>query len=401
MNTRMETVRLRLGEHLLESLEDSGYNHKNCSNSRRNSRELRGASRQCSVYSSAMAQHQPDREAFRRAIHEIALGIHGGWIKSKANEAAVRQAIVLRLLQAAGFDIWNPLEVFPEESSATGGRADLSIGDGEKSYFILELKRLNATIKDKETEQALNYAYSKAIRWALATNGAMWCVYDIHLVNQLSSDRLVLELQLTKDNQEEFADDLFRLLDASVWAKNSFEDSVNQVLSDQKLRGIIATKTPALEKFMADNTVVDREKAIALMLELGRLESAEADALRGKTVSPLVTKNPVLICAGRGARATAVLLEGGVLEIQAGSTAARDMVQSFLDYSGKSWLKARADLIEQGKAKLRSDGLLEYVKAVQYTKPSTASVAILGRSSNGRTSWKTRDGKTYADLTKP
>ena len=77
------------------------------------------------------------------------------------------------------------------------------------------------------------------------------------------------------------------------------------------------------------------------------------------------------------------------------------MVQSFLDYSGKSWLKARADLIEQGKAKLRSDGLLEYLKAVQYTKPSTASVAILGRSSNGRTRWKTQDGKTYADLTKP
>ncbi len=356
---------------------------------------------QNALYSSAMAQHQPDREAFHQAMVDISLGIHKNWIQSAVNEAAVRQAIILRLLQAAGFDIWNPLEVCPEENHTSGGRADLSVRANSKLLFVLELKRLNATIKDKETEQAINYANSKAIRWALATNGATWCVYDVHLVNKLSSERLVLEIQLTQDNHDEFADDLFRLLDASVWAKNGFEDSVHQVLSDQKLRGIIAAKTPALERFMADNTVVDREKAIALMLQLNLLEAAEADALRGKPLASLVTKNSVLICAGRGARATAVLLEGGVLEIQAGSTAARDMVKSFQDTSAKPWLNARDQLIEHGKARLREDGLLEYIKAVQYQTPSAASVAVLGRSSNGRVEWKTQDGKTYADLTQP
>lgn len=348
-----------------------------------------------------MAQPQPDREAFRQAVQEIAQGIFKNWPRSEINEAAVRQVMILRLLQAAGFDIWNPLEVSPEENHTSGNRADLSIRLKGKLLFVLELKRLNAPIKDKETEQTINYANSKAIRWALATNGATWCVYDVHLVNQLSSERLVLELELKQHNQDEFADDLYRLLDSSVWAKDGFGDSVGQVLSDQKLRGIIAAKTPALEQFMADNTVVDREKAIALMLQLKLLEAAEADALRGKSPSPATAKNPVLICAGRGARATAILLEGGVLEIQAGSTAAKDMVKSYADYSGKAWLQARADLIAQGKARLRPDGMLEYLKAVQYAKPSGASATVLGRSSNGRTEWKTSDGKTYAALTSP
>lgn len=348
-----------------------------------------------------MAQHQPDRDMFRQAIHDIALGIHKNWIQSGVNEAAVRQAIILRLLQAAGFDIWNPLEICPEESHTSGGRADLSVRSNGQLLFVLELKRLNATIKDKETEQAINYANSKAIRWALATNGATWCVYDVHLVNKLSSERLVLEIQLTPHNHDEFADDLFRLLDASVWAKNGFEDSVHQVLSDQKLRGIIAAKTPALEKFMADNTVIDREKAIALMLQLKLLEAAEADALRGKTVSLPPTKNLMLICAGRGARATAILLEGGVLEIQAGSTATKDTVPSYFATSVKTWQQSRADLIAKGQAKLRSDGMLEYLQPVRYGKPSAASSAVLGASSNGRSAWKTSDGKTYADLTQP
>ena len=48
-----------------------------------------------------MVQHHPDIEAFRQAIHEISLGIHGGWSQSGVNEASVRQAVVLRVLHAA------------------------------------------------------------------------------------------------------------------------------------------------------------------------------------------------------------------------------------------------------------------------------------------------------------
>lgn len=55
----------------------------------------------------------------------IADALDTTWRTEKLNEAAVRQVIMLRLLQAAGFDLWNPLEVAPEPANLNGGRCDL------------------------------------------------------------------------------------------------------------------------------------------------------------------------------------------------------------------------------------------------------------------------------------
>ena len=46
-------------------------------------------------------------------------------------EALVRQVIVLRFLQAGGFDIWNPAEVVPEETNLGGRRPDFLVRAGE------------------------------------------------------------------------------------------------------------------------------------------------------------------------------------------------------------------------------------------------------------------------------
>jgi len=65
------------------------------------------------------------------------------WNASNLSEAAVRRAMVLPLLQAAGFDIWNPLEVQPEETNAAGNRPDLTVRcqNGPERGFVLEIKR--------------------------------------------------------------------------------------------------------------------------------------------------------------------------------------------------------------------------------------------------------------------
>lgn len=49
------------------------------------------------------------------------------WLDDPPGEAVVRQCIVLRLLMAAGFDIWNPQEVVPEETNAGGRRSQCAV----------------------------------------------------------------------------------------------------------------------------------------------------------------------------------------------------------------------------------------------------------------------------------
>ncbi|WP_161882988.1 hypothetical protein [Deinococcus alpinitundrae] len=57
------------------------------------------------------------------------------WLSSQPSpgEAVVRQAIVLPILQAAGFDIWNPAQVIPEETDKGGFRPDVRVVAGEIS----------------------------------------------------------------------------------------------------------------------------------------------------------------------------------------------------------------------------------------------------------------------------
>lgn len=95
-----------------------------------------------------------------------------GWLVSSPNpgEAIVRQAIVLRLLHAAGFDIWNPAEVVPEETNGSGNRSDFLIRVG-KGKFALELKGAGIALKGKPYEQVVTYAASEGTRWAMLTNG--------------------------------------------------------------------------------------------------------------------------------------------------------------------------------------------------------------------------------------
>ena len=89
----------------------------------------------------------------------------------------MRQCIVLRLLLAAGFDIWNPDEVRPEETNVTGNRADFLVRRGQGT-FALELKGMGATLQARDYQQALNYAVSVGTRWAIVTNGRVWLVLD-------------------------------------------------------------------------------------------------------------------------------------------------------------------------------------------------------------------------------
>ena len=232
-----------------------------------------------------MSSQKPSLESFRETVRAIASGIYENWNSPNLNEAAVRQVVVLRLLQAAGFNIWNPLEIIPEETSSGGGRIDILVKIEGEARFVIELKKLSAVLADKETVQTINYASEKAIRWAIATNGRAWKFFDTHLVQKEAIERGVLEIELLEDNVDVFAKDLYQLLTRQVWADQQFVESLEKVQKEQEKRNehakIFREKTPLLESFMRDYTVSDRSKAANLMVELGKLSKRESEVLLG------------------------------------------------------------------------------------------------------------------------
>lgn len=91
------------------------------------------------------------------------------------DEAATKQAVILRLLSLLGWDTFNIEEVKPEYS--IGGRSvDYSLRVTNVNKLFLEVKKIGEDL-EKHQEQLLNYSFQEGVKLAALTNGITWWFY--------------------------------------------------------------------------------------------------------------------------------------------------------------------------------------------------------------------------------
>ena len=91
------------------------------------------------------------------------------------DEAAVKQGVILRILDALGWDTFNVEEVKPEHP-VPGGNVDYALTLGGKSRAFLEAKRPKEVLSIHQ-EQLLNYSFKQGVPLAVLTNGLEWWLY--------------------------------------------------------------------------------------------------------------------------------------------------------------------------------------------------------------------------------
>jgi hypothetical protein len=91
------------------------------------------------------------------------------------DEAATKQAIVLRLLSLLGWDTFDIDEVTPEYSVG-GRRVDYSLKINNLNKVFIEVKRIGIELEDHQ-EQLLNYSFQQGVKLAILTNGITWSFY--------------------------------------------------------------------------------------------------------------------------------------------------------------------------------------------------------------------------------
>ncbi len=94
----------------------------------------------------------------------------------------------------------------------------------------------------------------------------------------------------------------------------------------------------------------------------------------------------------KGIKATGRLVSEGFQVIE-GSIASATTTPSYQDWAHK----VRNELIESGRLVQNGD-MMVFKENVIFTSPSTAAAVVLGRSANGLTEWKTKDGKNLKNL---
>ena len=86
------------------------------------------------------------------------------------NEAATKQGFIQPLFEALGWDFTDTDEVSPEDNTSNG-RVDYAFKLHGVSQFYVEAKAFKEDVNDpKHIKQAVSYAYSQGVTWAVLTN---------------------------------------------------------------------------------------------------------------------------------------------------------------------------------------------------------------------------------------
>jgi len=99
-----------------------------------------------------------------------------------ATEEAVKTAVVLPLLQALGYDVFNPGEVVPEFNADVSGKkrekVDYAIIANGEVRILIECKSLSTELKLSHLSQLFRYFTVTNAMFGILTNGRRYEIYS-------------------------------------------------------------------------------------------------------------------------------------------------------------------------------------------------------------------------------
>lgn len=178
-------------------------------------------------------------EALVETLNSIHQRINGYPGYLAGGETRTRQLLIDPLLSAMGWDVQNPKKVRLENPlQAPGGtiRADyVLLNANGNDLAAIEAKKLGARLDDKVTNQVFSYADEKNCQYMIVTDGDKWRIYNCHK-NAARSEKLEVEIQVTRIRSEVAADDLCEFLYGKLTGSPS---SVDVAIINPSYRGVL------------------------------------------------------------------------------------------------------------------------------------------------------------------
>lgn len=208
------------------------------------------------------------------------------------NEEHVRLSLVARVVQALGWDIWNPCEVDAEFTIHTidleKKRADLALMNGNSRLVFIEIKAVGELLRIEEKHIAQLRKYNEDFRapFAILTDGRQWWFYYIYSNRAFNESKFKI-MNLSAGDLDDLESDFYKYLSkenhlnghAKVDAEEELsmserERQIRECLSEAKAR---ASSNPLLNQVQA---------LIAVVKERFRFEINQGEALRCIQDSP-------------------------------------------------------------------------------------------------------------------
>ena len=164
------------------------------------------------------------------------------------DEAATKQAVILRILSGLGWNPFNIGEVRPEYSVG-GKRVDYALRHNNYNKVFIEVKRVGEDL-EKHQEQLLNYSFQEGVKLAILTNGITWWFY-LPLHEGGWEQRKFYTVEVYDQDSEEITQKFVDfLLKENVISGKSIENAENVYKGKQKQYLIKETLPKAWNKIM-------------------------------------------------------------------------------------------------------------------------------------------------------
>ena len=166
------------------------------------------------------------------------------------DEAATKQAVILRILSYLNWDTFNIDEVHPEYS-VSGRKVDYSLRYSSYNKVFIEVKKIGEDL-EKHQEQLLNYSFQEGVKLAVLTNGITWWFYlPLHEGSWEQRKFYTVEIydQDAEDITQKFIDFLSK---ENVISGESIKKAENIYKSRQKMYLIKDTLPRAWDKLVKE-----------------------------------------------------------------------------------------------------------------------------------------------------
>ena len=167
------------------------------------------------------------------------------------SEETTKQAVVLKILSALGWDPFEPEEVYPEYSIRNGGRVDYSLRYNGINKVFIEVKKISEDL-ERHQEQLLNYSFHEGVKLAILTNGISWWFY-LPLREGSWEQRKFYTIEIYEQDAESIAENFEKFLSKeNVISGKTIEFAENVYKSKQKKSLIERTLPKAWEKIITE-----------------------------------------------------------------------------------------------------------------------------------------------------
>lgn len=194
------------------------------------------------------------------------------------DEAATKQAIILKLLTLLGWDTFNIDEVTPEYS-VSNKRVDYSLRINSINKVFIEVKKIGEELENHQ-EQLLSYSFQEGVKLSILTNGVTWWFYlplyegnweqrkfyTIDIRQQESEDivskfiNLISKANIASGKSNQNAEEIYKGKKKQIILKDTLPIAWNKIISeiDELLVELINETTEKICGYKADSELVEQ-----------------------------------------------------------------------------------------------------------------------------------------------